>query len=121
MLMLNHNKKSAILSILFTSNNIIYTLTDLMGNVLFWTSSGVQKVKGIKKLTSNSIASGLKLVNNYADKCRIRYFHVCIRGISKNKKLVIKNLKYFPLTILSLYDEMGISYNGCKKLRKRRV
>lgn len=115
------NKKSAILSILFTNNNIIYTLTDLMGNVLFWTSLGIQKVRGTKKLTSNSIIYRLKLISNYANKKGIKYFHIYMRGINRNKKLTIKSLKYFSLVVISLYDEMAISYNGCKKVKKRRV
>nr|AYR06692.1 ribosomal protein S11 [Rhodogorgon sp.] len=115
------NEKSAILSILFTNNNIICTLTDLTGNVLFWTSLGVRKIRGIKKLTSNTIISRIKLINIYANKAKLKYFHLYIKGVNKNKKLVIKNLKYSSLIFLSIYDESVISYNGCKKLRNRRI
>nr|YP_008994217.1 ribosomal protein S11 [Rhodymenia pseudopalmata]AGO19269.1 ribosomal protein S11 [Rhodymenia pseudopalmata] len=113
--------KSLILSILFTSNNILYTITDLEGNVVYWTSIGAYKTKGAKKITSTSLISVTKLVAAYLQKLNCRFLHVKLKGFRKNKKTILKYIKAKDLNILSICDKNSLPHNGCKEQKTRRL
>lgn len=117
--MKNSNKKLVVLSILFTPNNILYSVTQLNGDILFWTSSGTKKVKGTKKITSTSITSTIKYITSFI--CNFRYVYVKVRGFGKTKKTVIKQLKQSFLNILLISDETAFPHNGCKQSKIRRI
>lgn len=115
-------KNTFLLHILFTSNNIFFVLLDLHGYVLFWTSSGRSKVKGLKKVTINSIRINLNILllcifkNNNTVK-----IHLKLKGFNKFKKIVIKQLKLYPINIVSIFDETISAHNGCKKKGYRKL
>lgn len=113
--------KSVVLSILFTSNNIIYTITDIVGNTLFWTSLGVEKSYGLKKLTAAAIILSISSLSKFLTKIRCRYMHIEIRGVNKYKKLVIKSLKKLSVVTLSLHDRVIIVHNGCKYSKIKKI
>lgn len=116
---MENKSKLIVLSILFTPNNILYYATQLNGNIIFWTSSGVQKQKNTKKVTLISITT----VINYIKYKSANYkgIHIRTKGFSKNKKLVIKQLKQSTLNILSISDKISWPHNGCKKQKIRRI
>lgn len=114
-------KKSIVLSILFTSNNILYTLTNFYGDVLFWTSTGSKKARGLKKTTSLIVISTTKIIITYANKLGYNYVHIKLKGFGKNKKIILKSLKQSFLQILSIRDESSFPHNGCKKPKIRRI
>lgn len=111
-------KKTLILVIYFNYNNIFFTITNLKGNILTWNSLGFNKLKGTKKINVNSIKNNLKTImlefNN-------NFFHIRVKGFSKYKKLILKNLKESNLKVLSIYDETSIPHNGCKLIKNRRI
>lgn len=113
--------ESVVLSISLTPNNIIYNITDIMGNTLFWTSLGIERSHGLKKLTTAAITLSVSSLSKFLTGICCRYVHVKIRGVNRYKKFVIKSLKKLPITILSLYDEIIIIHNGCKHSKIRRV
>nr|UAT97996.1 ribosomal protein S11 [Ahnfeltia plicata] len=114
-------QKSIVISILFTSNNVVYSLTDFSGNVLFWTSTGSKKSRGVRKSTSMIVTSTSKTIADHSLKLGYSYAHIKIKGFGKNKKTAIKSLKLTSLNILSLCDQTSLPHNGCKKTRTRRI
>lgn len=118
---MKRNKKLVILSILFTPNNILFTLTCLNGKVLFWTSSGTKKIKGTKKI---SISIILLIINNiieYLYKFNYNFIYIKTKGFNKNKKNILKYFKFSFLKILLISDETFFPHNGCKKSKLRRI
>ena len=113
--------KSVILSISFTSNNIIYSITDILGNTLFWTSLGMEKSHGLKKLTTAAIILSLSSLGKFLIEIHCKYIYVKIRGINRYKKFVTKSLKKLPVITLLLYDEVINVHNGCKCSKIRRI
>lgn len=113
-------KQTYLLYILFTFNNIFYIILDLNGNLLIWTSSGRSKIKGLKKITLNSIKLSLNMLffNLSPDKIN---FHIKLRGLNKFKKIVLSQLKHYSFNIISICDETIISHNGCKLKKKRKI
>nr|UAD89505.1 ribosomal protein S11 [Gracilaria changii] len=117
--MYKSNLKSVRLNILFTSNNILCTVTDIRGKVLLWTSAGSKKVKGTKKVTLTAIIAILKLIFNYLNQSKIKHIHLNLNGFDRHKKIVLKYLKQSFLNILSITNNSMLSHNGCKNLKKR--
>nr|YP_010199697.1 ribosomal protein S11 [Gracilaria domingensis]UAD89605.1 ribosomal protein S11 [Gracilaria domingensis] len=116
-----NNLKSVRLNILFTSNNILCTITNLQGKVLFWTSAGSKKSRGMKKVTLTTIISILRSLIEYLDKLKIKNIHLNLSGFDKNKKIVLKYFKHSFFNILSLTNNSMLSHNGCKNLKKRYI
>nr|WCH57978.1 ribosomal protein S11 [Calliblepharis sp.] len=116
-----YKKKLIKLSIIFSTNNILYSLTDLKGNVLFWTSSGIQKVKKSKKITSTSIFLSIQNISIFVYQHKYKYLFINIKGFSKNKKLVLKILKQIFFNIILIHENINLPHNGCKKTKKRRL
>lgn len=113
-------KKTLILYILLTPNNIFYTITDLKGNVKIWASLGRFKTKTTKKITLNAIKNNL---NTLVTKINIKNtkFHIIFKGTNKYKKFIIKYIKQLVLYIISISDCNIIAHNGCKLKKKRRL
>nr|YP_010555056.1 ribosomal protein S11 [Kappaphycus malesianus]UYR20477.1 ribosomal protein S11 [Kappaphycus malesianus] len=108
-----------IISVFLTLNNIFYNVSNIKGEVLFWTSSGSLNLKGSKKITSTSISSNLKSVKKFMDNLDHVYVFIKIRGFNKNKKYLIKLLKqYFENTVL-VHEKTSFPHNGCKKTKIR--
>jgi small subunit ribosomal protein S11 len=114
-------KKTGIVFVLFTSNNTLYSLTDFKGDVLFSTSLGIQRTKGLKKVIPSTIhLSTLKLAYHIY-KENFTHLHLKVKGISKAKKLIIKTLSQLNLKIITLQDITSFPHNGCRKKQKRRI
>nr|YP_010199522.1 ribosomal protein S11 [Gracilaria baiana]UAD89380.1 ribosomal protein S11 [Gracilaria baiana] len=116
-----NNLKSVRLNILFTPNNILCTVTNIRGKVLFWTSAGSKKSRGMKKVTLTTIISILRLIMEYLNKSKIKNIHLNLSGFDKNKKIVLKYFKHSFFNILSLTNNSMLSHNGCKNLKKRYI
>lgn len=110
--------RALILYILITNNNIFYTITDLKGNVIMWTSLGSTKIKGTKKMTLNSIKLNLMYLLNNQNPLAI---HIIFKGNNKYKKFIIKYLKQLSINILSICDQTTCAHNGCKLKKRRRL
>nr|WDA66133.1 ribosomal protein S11 [Phymatolithon calcareum] len=114
-------KKSNVLSVLFTKNNIICTLTDITGKLITWTTTGSFKFRGVKKVTASTISSTIKKLYNYNKNFGYNCTHVKLKGINKHKILFIKNLKTIGFNISSLQDSLILPHNGCRTNRSRRI
>nr|YP_009515547.1 ribosomal protein S11 [Kumanoa ambigua]AVK39512.1 ribosomal protein S11 [Kumanoa ambigua] len=114
-------KKTAIVFILFTTNNVIYLLTDLKGNVLFNISVGSFKSLNLKKTTPSLICSSMIYLIRYICENNLLFLHIKIKGLSKSKRLIVKTLQQSNLKILSLQDLTSFPHNGCRKKSKRYI
>nr|YP_010199672.1 ribosomal protein S11 [Crassiphycus crassissimus]UAD89580.1 ribosomal protein S11 [Crassiphycus crassissimus] len=119
--MYKNNLKSVRLNILFTSNNILCTVTDIEGKVLFWTSAGSKKTRGTKKVTLTAIITILRLILEHLHQLKIRYVHLSLSGLDKNKKIVLKYFKQSFLNVLSITNNSMLSHNGCKNPKRRYI
>nr|AOX48926.1 ribosomal protein S11 [Gelidium crinale f. luxurians] len=113
--------KSTVLKVLFTSTNILCTLTDLEGRILFWTSIGSKKVKGTKKITLISINSTLKSITTQLNKIDCKFLHLQVQGFSRNKKPLMRFFKNSVINIISICDKTSFPHNGCKRKKVRRI
>ena len=115
------NKNSAVLSVLFTKNNIFCTLSNLEGKTLNSISIGSKKFKGLKKITNLTIISLIKDLNKSARNFEIFYFYLRLKGLNKNKKLFLKNLKNIKSNLLLIQNKNKVAYGGCRISKSRKI
>nr|WCH58002.1 ribosomal protein S11 [Hypnea cornuta] len=115
------NGRILVLHILFTTNNVIYTVTDLKGDTLFWVSVGSNKIKNTKKVTTTSIFLSIKNIKFFLNKHNISYLFLKLKGFNKHKKTVLRHLKQFYSYIIFIYENNNLAHNGCKNRKIRRL
>ncbi|WGH27670.1 MAG: 30S ribosomal protein S11 [Candidatus Shikimatogenerans bostrichidophilus] len=104
-----------------TFNNIIISLTDKIGNVLAWSSSGKMKFKGSKK---NTPFAGQITAQNIIDKCLslgIKKVDIIIKGPGSGRDSAIRTISNNGINILSIKDRTPLPHNGCRPPKKRRI
>ncbi|MDH3004227.1 MAG: 30S ribosomal protein S11 [Candidatus Shikimatogenerans sp. JK-2022] len=104
-----------------TFNNIIITLTDKIGNVLAWSSSGKMKLRGSKK---NTPYAGQITAKNITEKCLllgIKKVDIIIKGPGVGRDSAIRTISNNGITILSIKDKTPLPHNGCRPPKKRRI
>jgi len=102
-------------------NNTILTLTDLPGNVLFWTSAGRIGFKGTKKGTPFAASKAAETMAQAAKKLGIVSIQVLVKGIGSGRESAIRSLAARDLDIVSIKDVTPIPHNGCRPPKVRRV
>lgn len=104
-----------------TYNNTIVTLTDPQGNVLAWSSAGVNGFKGPKKATP--YAAGI-IVRNVAEKVKdfgLSEVDVFVKGVGAGREAAIRALHANNITVSSIKDMTPIPHNGCRSKKPRRI
>ena len=102
-------------------NNTILTLTDLQGNVLYWTSAGQIGFKGTKKGTPFAASKVAETMVQAAKKFGIVSVQVLVKGIGSGRESAIRSLAARDLDIVSIKDITPIPHNGCRPPKVRRV
>nr|AHX02458.1 ribosomal protein S11 [Plocamium cartilagineum] len=114
-------EKSIILIILFKPTNLFLIVTNIKGEILFWTSSGILNTKSTKKVIPSTIVYTFKYIINLLYKNNNKFIHIKIKGFNKNKKNILKIFKNTFLNILSVCDLESLPHNGCRKPKKKRI
>lgn len=110
-----------IINIKSTSNNTLITLTDLLGNVLAWASSGTVGFKGTRKKTIYAAQSVAYSIAQKTLDFGIKSLNINLMGQGISKESIIKTLNLMGLSILSITDKTAIAFNGCRPAKKRRI
>ena len=102
-------------------NNIIVTLTDLVGKALAWKSAGSVGFKGAKKGTAFAASKVGEAIANIAFKLGIEKIHVFVKGIGPGRDSVVRSLMTHGLNIVAIKDITPIPHNGCRPRKVRRM
>ena len=102
-------------------NNTIITLTDLRGNVLYWTTAGNIGFKGTKKATPFAASKVAETVVQAAKKLGVEKVTVLIKGIGSGRESALRSLAARGLEIVAIKDITPIPHNGCRPPKVRRV
>ncbi len=102
-------------------NNTILTLTDLQGNVLFWTSAGYLGFKGTKKGTPFAASKSAEVMAEVINENNIEGVQVLIKGVGAGRESALRSLAVRGVNIVSIKDITPIPHNGCRPPKMRRV
>ena len=104
-----------------TFNNTIVTITDLSGNVIAWSSSGLQGFKGSRKSTTFAAQMAAEDVVRKAKEQGMRKVQVYIKGPGAGRESALRSLQLAGLTITMIRDVTPVPHNGCRPPKRRRV
>lgn len=104
-----------------TYNNTIVTLTDPNGNVISWSSAGVNGFKGPKKATPYAASIIVRDAIEKAADTGLKEVSVFITGVGQGREGALRALNANGLNVSSIKDITPIPHNGCRPPRPRRV
>ena len=115
------NIQNGVVHIQSTFNNTIVTITDPQGNVLSWSSSGLNGFKGSRKSTPFAAQMASEDAAKKAMEHGLRNVEVYVKGPGPGRESALKSLQAAGLTIVMIKDVTPIPHNGCKPKKRRRV
>ncbi|MGB3976096.1 MAG: 30S ribosomal protein S11 [bacterium] len=104
-----------------TFNNTIVTITDMQGNTLSWSSSGVSGQKGSRKSTPFAAQLVAKNAATKAMEYGLKYVEVFVKGPGAGRESAIRALQVAGLEVKAIRDVTPIPHNGCRPPKRRRV
>ena len=105
-----------------TFNNTLITITDLVGNVVAWSSSGAHGFKGAKKSTPYAAQVTAEHVGKLAQEHGMKTLQeVRVKGPGSGRESALRALQAIGYTMISIKDITPIPHNGCRRRKRRRV
>ena len=104
-----------------TYNNTIISVTDLVGNVLLWGSSGKIGFKGSKKSTPYAGQKTMEDILYRIKERGLTEVDVLIKGIGSGRESAVRALQGSGLNVLSIKDQTPIPHGGVRPKKPRRV
>ncbi|MCB1140604.1 MAG: 30S ribosomal protein S11 [Leptospiraceae bacterium] len=103
-------------------NNTIVTVTDMAGNVLSWSSSGLMAFRGSKKSTPYAAqVAAANAAEKAIDIAGLKEVDVMVSGPGIGRESAIRSLSTKGLSIKIIKDITPLPHNGCRPRKRRRV
>ena len=104
-----------------TFNNTLVTITDPAGNVVSWSSAGVQGFKGSRKGTPFAAQLAAQDAARKAVDHGMRNVDVFVKGPGAGREAALRALQAAGLGVNLIRDVSPIPHNGCRPPKRRRV
>jgi small subunit ribosomal protein S11 len=104
-----------------TFNNTIISMTDPIGNVISWGSSGTAGFKGSRKGTPYAAQLAARDAARRAMDNGMRQIDIFVKGPGSGREAAIRSLQSAGLHITSIRDVTPVQHAGCRPRKKRRV
>ena len=112
----------AVVYIAATFNNTVITVTDEMGNVICWSSSGSLGFKGSKKSTPFAATEAVADAMKKAMENGVREVGIKVQGPGSGRDTAVKAIGATEgIRVTFLKDITPLPHNGCRPPKKRRV
>lgn len=115
------NILNGVVHIQSTFNNTIVTITDPSGNVVAWSSSGVQGFKGSRKSTPFAAQLAAQDAAKKAQEHGMRNVEVYVKGPGAGRESALRSLQTSGFNVVMIKDVTPIPHNGCRPPKRRRV
>jgi len=115
------NIPSGVVHIQSTFNNTIITITDPGGNVVSWSSAGVQGFKGSRKSTPFAAQLAAEDAAKKAKEHGMRNVDVYVKGPGAGRESALRSLQAIGFKISLISDVTPNPHNGCRPPKRRRV
>ena len=115
------NISTGIAHIQATFNNTIVTITDVVGNVISWSTSGAKGFKGSRKSTPFAAQIAAEDAAKKAQEHGLRSIEVWVKGPGSGRESALRALQAAGLNITLIKDVTPIPHNGCRPPKRRRV
>lgn len=115
------NIPAGIAHIQATFNNTIITITDLAGNTVAWSSSGVLRFRGSRKSTPFASQLVAEDAARKAMEHGMKQVGVYVKGPGTGRESALRAIANTGLNITLIKDVTPIPHNGCRPPKRRRV
>lgn len=115
------NISNGVVHIQSSFNNTIITITDPMGNVISWSTAGMNGFKGSRKSTPFAAQLASEDAAKKAKEHGLRNVEVYVKGPGPGREAAVKSLQASGLTVTMIKDVTPVPHNGCKPPKRRRV
>ena len=115
------NISSGVVHIQSTFNNTIVTITDPTGNIIAWSSAGVQGFKGSRKSTPFAAQLAAEDAAKKAMDHGMKNVEVYVKGPGSGRESALRSLQAVGFNVLLIKDVTPIPHNGCRPPKRRRV
>ncbi len=115
------NILNGVVHIQSTFNNTIVTITDPVGNVVAWSSSGVQGFKGSRKSTPFAAQMAAEDAAKKAMDHGMKNVEVYVKGPGAGRESALRSLQASGFNVVMIKDVTPIPHNGCRPPKRRRV
>ena len=115
------NISNGVVHIQSTFNNTIVTITDSGGNVVSWSSAGVQGFKGSRKSTPFSAQLAAEDAARKAMDHGMRTVEVYVKGPGPGRESALRALQAAGFNVVMIKDVTPIPHNVCRPPKRRRV
>jgi small subunit ribosomal protein S11 len=115
------NIANGVVHIQSTFNNTIVTITDSVGNVVAWSSAGIQGFKGSRKSTPFAAQMAAQDAAKKAMEHGMRSVDVYVKGPGPGRESALRALQSTGFNVLTIKDVTPIPHNGCRPPKRRRV
>lgn len=121
--LINKKKKKFFFGNLFIKanyKNTIISLTKLNGNLLKqWSAKGLNKTKSKKNTPTNLILLS-DIINKYLTFNKIKKLNIYLNGLGYGRSYILSKINKKQIQIRFIFDKTSISFNGCRKKKKKR-
>jgi small subunit ribosomal protein S11 len=104
-----------------TFNNTIITFTDPDGDVLLWSTPGVNEFKGSRRSTPYAAQIAAQAAAKKAMDQGVREVDLYVKGPGPGREAAIRSIQGAGLRVRSITDVTPIPHNGCRPPKKRRI
>ena len=116
------NIGSGIVYIAATFNNTVITITDMMGNVIAWSSAGALGFKGSKKSTPFAAQQAVEDAMAKAKEHGLKEGGIKVQGPGGGRDTAVKTVGATEgIKVLWMKDITPLPHNGCRPPKRRRV
>jgi small subunit ribosomal protein S11 len=102
-------------------NNTLIAISDLTGNVLAFSSSGLLGFKGSKKSTPYAANLVAKDVVEKSKRFGIMNVKIMVKGVGPAREAAVRGIAGTGLNISSIMDRTPVPHNGVKSPKPRRI
>jgi len=102
-------------------NNTIVTITDPLGNVLSWSSSGSLGFRGSRKGTPFAAQQAAYEAAKRATEAGMQQCEVRVKGPGGGRESAIRAINNAGIRVTTIRDITPIPHNGCRPPKRRRV
>jgi small subunit ribosomal protein S11 len=104
-----------------TFNNTMITITDPVGNVVSWCTSGAKGFKGSRKSTPFAAQMAAEDCAKKAQEHGMRSIEVYVKGPGSGRESALRALQAAGFAVSFIRDVTPIPHNGCRPPKRRRV
>lgn len=101
--------------------NTIITITDVMGNTISWSASGMLGFKGSRKGTPFASQLAAEDAAKKAMEQGLKSVDVYLKGPGAGREPAIRALANAGIRVNSMRDLTPVPHNGCRPPKRRRV